>query len=255
MIAQSILGIALHDQYRDVEWIKATWFGNDWVTLAVAVPLLLIGRLFAARGSVRGLLLWLGLLGYAIYNYAFYLLGAALNIFFPLYVFTVVLAVATLILALSHMDVGQVAARFRSAFPVRLVSGSVMVVGTGLAFVWVTIWGGYVFAGHPTPIAPEDFKLVAALDLSLMIPVLTFGGVLLWRRNPWGFVMTAMASIQASLYLVVLAVNSGIAISRRIAEPPGELPIWCALTLFTGALTLLIVGNVEPEPLRSSRSE
>jgi len=27
-----------------VEWIKATWFGNDWVTLMVAVPLLVIAR-------------------------------------------------------------------------------------------------------------------------------------------------------------------------------------------------------------------
>jgi hypothetical protein len=31
-------------------------------------------------------LLWLGAVGYAFYNYAFYLFGAALNAFFPLYV-------------------------------------------------------------------------------------------------------------------------------------------------------------------------
>ena len=24
-------------QYRDVEWIRAKWFGNDWVMLVVAV--------------------------------------------------------------------------------------------------------------------------------------------------------------------------------------------------------------------------
>jgi hypothetical protein len=82
-------------QYRDVEWIRATWYGNDWVTLAVAVPLMLIGRVRARAGSARGLLLWLGVMGYAAYNYAFYLFGAALNVFFPLYVALLVLAGGT----------------------------------------------------------------------------------------------------------------------------------------------------------------
>lgn len=40
MVVQSSLGLLFQRQYRDVEWIKATWFGNDWVTLVVAVPLL-----------------------------------------------------------------------------------------------------------------------------------------------------------------------------------------------------------------------
>jgi hypothetical protein len=39
MLAQSLLGLLFQGQYRDVAWIKAAWFGNDWVTLIVAVPL------------------------------------------------------------------------------------------------------------------------------------------------------------------------------------------------------------------------
>ena len=33
MVVQSVLGLLFQEQYRDVESIKATWFGNDWVTL------------------------------------------------------------------------------------------------------------------------------------------------------------------------------------------------------------------------------
>ena len=62
MAAQSLLGLTLDHHYRDPDWIKATWFGNDWFTLLVAVPLLGISTACAARGSVRGLLLWLGTL-------------------------------------------------------------------------------------------------------------------------------------------------------------------------------------------------
>ena len=42
MAVQSALGVLFQGQYRDPEWIRAAWFGNDWVTLVVAVPLLLV---------------------------------------------------------------------------------------------------------------------------------------------------------------------------------------------------------------------
>ena len=119
MAVQSLLGLVLPGQYRDVEWIRTTWFGNDWVTLVVAVPLLVIALRLASRGSLRGQLLWLGMLGYGAYNYAFYLFGAALNVFFPLYAMLLVLSVAGLILALSRIDVSTLAAGFALRTPVR----------------------------------------------------------------------------------------------------------------------------------------
>lgn len=79
MLVQAVTGLLMPGQYGDVVWIAAAWFGTDWVTLIVAVPLLIVGLVGAARGSVRGVLLWLGLFGYAAYNDAFYPLGAALT--------------------------------------------------------------------------------------------------------------------------------------------------------------------------------
>ena len=39
MLVQAGLGLLLQEQYRDVAWVRAGWFANDWVTLVVAVPL------------------------------------------------------------------------------------------------------------------------------------------------------------------------------------------------------------------------
>ena len=243
------MGLVFQTAYRDVDWIRAAWFGNDWVTFLVAVPLLLTGFVRAAAGSIRGVLLWLGLIGYALYNYAFYLFGAAVNAFFPLYVAALVLAATVLILALAHIDARRVAESIRPTTPVRLIGGSLVFVGLGLATVWIAMWAGYIFAGRPTPVETEVFKLVAALDLSLMVPTLTVGGVLLWRRMPWGYVIAAIAATQGALYLFVLSVNSLVAIQRGIANPPGELPIWGTLTIFTAAVAVLVFANV-----RSDRS-
>ena len=247
MSTQALMGLAFRAAYRDVEWIRTTWFGNDWVTLVVAAPLLLIGLRRTAVGSVQGLLLWLGLIGFALYNYAFYLFGAALIAFLPVYVVAVVLAATVLILALSQIDASQFAHGVRPTAPVRLLGGSLMFIAVGLASAWIAMWAAYVFAGRPTPVEPEAFKLVAALDLSLMVPTLGIGGVLLWRRRPWGLVISAIASVQAALYLLVLSVNSVVSIHLGPTNAPGELPIWGTLTLITGTVALGLFASVRSE--------
>ena len=223
MLTQALMGLAFRAAYRDVEWIRTTWFGNDWVTLVVAAPLLLIGLRRTAVGSLRkGLLLWLGLIGFALYNYAFYLFGAALNAFLPVYVVAVVLAATVLVVALSQIDAIRFAHSVRPTAPVRLLGGSLAFIAVGLASAWIAMWAAYVFAGRPTPVEPEAFKLVAALDLSLMVPALGIGGVLLWRRRPWGLVISAIASVQSALYLLVLSVNSVVSIHSALRTLPAS---------------------------------
>lgn len=254
MASQSVLGLLFHDEYRDAEWIAATWFGNDLVTLTAGVPMLAIAFVSARRGSTRGGLLWLGALAYAAYNYAFYAFGAALNVFFPFYIVAVVLAVVTLTLAVAHLDVAQVASAFRSRTPVRLIGGYLALVGVGLATVWLATWAAYVFEGRATPVEPDAFRLVAILDLSIMVPLLVCGGLLLWRRDAWGYVIAAIASIQSSLYLSVLCVNSYIAIRRGLAAWPGELPTWSALALASIVATTLLLGSVTRQAANQSWS-
>jgi hypothetical protein len=244
MALQAILGLLLHDQYRDAAWITATWFGNDWFTLVAAVPLVVMALVLAGRDSIRGLLLWVGMLGYGSYNYAFYLFGAELNSFFPLYVLTCVLSSVTLMLVLSRTDVELVAASFDPHTPVRLVGGYLVFVGLGLSCVWLTVWAAYVFAGRATPVEPEAFKLVAALDLSMMVTALVGGGILLWRRRAWGYVIAVIAGVQASLYLMVLTVNTLIAIERGFAEAPGELPLWGTLAVLTSSAVVVLLSHV-----------
>lgn len=243
MLVQASLGLLMPDQYRDAAWIRATWYGNDWITLVAAVPLLWCGSRLEESGSIRGLLVVAGVAGYAVYNYAFYLFGAVLNTFFLLYVVSFLLGVVTLGRVVSRLDLTTLASSFRSGVPVRLIGGYLVFIAVGLAIVWLGIWAAYVFAGRPTPIEPEAFKVVAALDLSLMVPALAVGGVLLWKRRRWGYLIATMAAIQAALYLLVLSVNSAIAIRRDLASAPSELPIWAPLTLFTTAAAVVLLRN------------
>lgn len=241
MLVQSALGLLIPGAYRDVRWIRAAWFGNDLVTLFVVVPILIAALAFMRRGSQRARLVWLGTLGYGAYNYAFYLLGAALNAFFPIYILAFVTAVAALIIGLVQSDVHALAEGFSDRAPVRAIGCYYVFVAVGLSVVWLGMWAAYIYAGRSIPVGTEVFKLVAALDTTIMVPALAVGGVLLSSRRSWGYVVSAAAGIQASLYLLVLTVNSAVAIIRGLVEAPGELPVWGALLLPTAAVTVLLL--------------
>ena len=241
MATQAVLGLLASGAYRDVAWIKATWFGNDLVTLLVAAPLLLSALRYASRGSMRARLIWLGVFGYAVYNYTYYVLGAALNVFFAVYVLAFVVSAASLILGLVGTDAETVATAFSGRTAPRIIGGYYIFFAASLSVVWLGTWAAYVFAGRPTPLETGAFHLVAALDMTLMVPALMTAGVLLWRRRPWGYVIAAAAGIQASLYLLVLSANSVVAVSRGLAAAPGELPIWGTLMVLTFAATVWLV--------------
>lgn len=74
-----------------------------------------------------------------------------------------------------------------------------------LGAVWSVLWAGRVVAGAALPVGVEVFRVVAALDLTILVPVLVGGGCLFRRRRPWGYVLGAAAGVMGSGYLLVLA--------------------------------------------------
>jgi hypothetical protein len=204
---------------------------------------------------VRALLVYLGTVAYVAYNYAYYAVGAALNVFFPLYVGALVLSALILIAGMTRLHVADVGASFTSSTPTGVIGTGLAVIGTSLALVWIALWAGYVFFGRPTPVEPEAFKIVAALDLTLMVPLLTIGGLSLRRKRNWGYVMATMAAVQATLYLLVLSVGSLVAVRRGLAESPGELPIWASLATLTGGLAIALLVHVRVASTRAITTE
>jgi hypothetical protein len=51
MTLQAVLGLLLQGEYRDLPWVAATWFGNDWITLVASVPTMTLARVRMRNGS------------------------------------------------------------------------------------------------------------------------------------------------------------------------------------------------------------
>lgn len=230
MTVQAGVGVLAPWMYRDSGWVTAAWYGNDLITLLAAVPLLTWALVAAGRGSLRAALVWYAMLGYAIYNYAYYLFGAALNAMFPLYAALFVLPLFALILALGHVDAAAIAGRFATAMPRRWIAGYMVFTGMGLALAWTAQWAAYIFAGAIPSIGVEPFRLVAAMDLTVMVPWFIAGAILLLRRNRWGVLVAPIILLKGATYTLVLTAGSTVAALRGIEGTAEQIPIWAVWT-------------------------
>ena len=110
MVVQAGLGLAVSGLYPEQPWAVAAFRGNDLVTLLVAAPVLAVALVASRRReSSASVLVWLGMLHYGVYNYAYYSFGAAFNSAFLLHVAALVASLGGLLMLATSIDAGRAA--------------------------------------------------------------------------------------------------------------------------------------------------
>lgn len=201
----------LGDLYRDNTLVTAAYRGNDLVTLVVVVPLVIVSLIFAARGSQRWLLVWLGCLSYLLYNYIFYMYGAVFNPIFLVYVAIVAVSLWGLILGLAQVDAEQIRRNFNDRTPVKWISCFMLLIPVIIGGIEISQVVGYFSSGIvPTAITQTGHPtgVVYATDLGFLMPAIVVGAVLLWKRRPWGYVLGMIVMIKGVTYPLALVAMS-----------------------------------------------
>lgn len=245
-ICGSMAGILIDRIYmRETSAWAAQGVGQDVANLLI-FPCFLVLAYYAARGSLKAFLAWVGLLVYAAYTYAIYAFDVHFGPLFLLYVAVFGLAIWALVGSLASIDPTRVKASFASPGPTRLVSAFLMTVAGGFSLLWL---GEDLPAmlGDDTPAGLVDTGLltnpVHVLDLSVFLPACMLAGVLLRQRRPWGFclapiVLCAQAAIGLGIVtLTIVAAGRGEDASVGVAAGIGTLmvaQILLALRLLQG---------------------
>ena len=207
MAVSSAVGLWIPGLYQESPEIGAELRAYDLVTLLLATPLLVGALVVERRGSLGARLVWLGLLMYVGYNYAIYVFGSSFNDMFLVHVALLPLTVAAAVLLCRNLDAAAVRGRFRPGTPVRSISVVLMLLGLGLAGMWVFYSLRFAFTGAP----PDESELVLpmqavhlayVLDLTFFAPACVLASILLWRRDSWGFVLATAVLVFGALYQV-----------------------------------------------------
>jgi len=251
-ITASAGGLLFNNPYQDNAFVTAVWKGNDLVTIFAAVPILIAVIIFSMRGCQHAQLIWFGMLDYTLYNFAFYLFRAAFNGFFLIYTALVALSITALIFGLLKIDVRGIVQKFLQATPTKWISAYMLFTAVGLTAVDVFQSVRYIFnsqvpniivrTGHITSVVP-------ALDLTLLVPWIILGAVWLWRRQPWGYIITAILAVKGTVYTLALTSASLSASQAGYTESSSEVPLWAVLSMGFLAASALLLTN-----LRKGRS-
>ena len=255
MIVSSVAGLWIPGLYQDPLEVGAMLRAYDLVTLALAAPLLVGSLVMARRGSLGAQLTWLGVLMYSVYNYAIYVFGPAFNDMFLVHVTVLPLSIAAAVLLLLNLDADEVRGRFRPGTPVRSISVALLLVGLGLAGMWVFHSLRFAFTeappGESELVLPmQAVHLAYALDLALFVPGCVLASVLLWRRNCWGYVLVPAVLVFGALYQVNYMVALVFQAEAGVPGAPGFDP---AEPFIAGVfLVAVVIMGVSMRPARVS---
>lgn len=218
----------------------------DFVRLLVGIPLLLVAFVLYLRGSLRGTMLLIGSLASFSYQYLLWTFDWAYNSLFLVYVALFSLSLWTLALVLASVDPAQARAAIGECFPVRTVADFCFATGGLLLFKCLgEIMPGLGSEAMPA-VATGYYTLVdQALDLGLLTPFCVLTGVLLLRREAFGYLLSSsglMLFLCVGLSVIAGEIMLGLSTGRiNVAG----VAIFSIFVCVAGALLVAVLASVK----------
>ena len=237
--------------YWDTLSAAAQTQANDLITLVVGLPLLAVGGWLAFRGSLRGQLLLTGTLGYFLYTYLSMCMLVAYNGLFLVYVALFALSLYAFALSLMGVDVATLPGHFAARFPRGWVAGLLFLVGGFLLAAWLgRVVPELLHPQIPAALENTTTRVIQAMDLALVAPLAVVGGVLLLRRQPWGYLLASVVVLKG---LTLALAVSAMAINMTLAGVPdsmGFMAPFLVLTALNLAAGVVLLRNIHGATLQ-----
>ena len=228
--------------------ILAQALGQDLFSLLVALPGLVISAIFTGRGSLRARVVWLGILGYLIYSYAFLAFNVHFNILFLVYTALLGCSLYAFLGGIFSVDIEKMKSgddRDRTAKVVSIFLATVMVL---FYFNWLieivpALWLG----GVPRSVRELGVPAYAihVLDMAILLPAFGISAWGLWRRKTWGV-------LSAGILLILILTLSGWILTVSAAEWLAGFPVpagrFILYTVLLSVAAILSIGYLKRIP-------
>jgi hypothetical protein len=252
-LVAAVGGLFLDKLYTDTSsFALNAWYANDIIIIAVDLPLMIAALILAIRGSLRGQLVWLGMVEFTIYNYSYYLFGAALNSLFLVYVALFSLSMYTIVFGLIYLDYNRIDKSFKKKTPVKGISIFMILLAVILGGAWILQWVNFVRTGTPPQIminVNSANNLVASLDLTFVVPLCFVAAYYLWKRRPIGFVLTVMLNVKGFVYNLILILGSFVQQQAGVKGAIDLVPLWVILCI--GCLSSFVILLINMKPVQN----
>ena len=212
--------------------------GTALVILVLGIPALLIAMWSTAKGSIRALIVWLGVIAYLSYNAVMFIFATPFNQLFLFYVAMFSLSFWSATSILHQVDVEALRARFSPRLPVRGLAAYALAIVALNGLTWLRNVVPSVLSSTP-PSWLDGTGLgthpVYVLDLAFWLPLMAVAAFWLWHRRPWGYLLVG------SILIMWVVESVGVAVDQWMgsAADPASTVASAAMTPVFGVLALV----------------
>ncbi|MFC7212713.1 hypothetical protein ACFQO4_01290 [Saliphagus sp. GCM10025334] len=252
------VGLFLPGFYRDAPVLLPQLYGQDLLTLGVALPVFAVALYAAHRGSLRGYVVWLGVDGYLLYTYATYAFMTAFNELYLVYTTLLWLTLVTFVGGMARLDATSVK-RSVETLSIRPYVAFQVLLAVLVAFLWLAEVLPAIGSGT-APASVVDASLptsvIHSLDLGIVLPAFILSAHWLHTRRAWGYAFTAVLLVKAAtLGLAVLTMAAFMLRDGQVVPMP-VLAVFGFLSLSSlvllGRFLSSMGTNDEPTASRTS---
>ncbi len=229
---------------------------QDIVTLFLGVPVLIFALYLARKGSLKGRLLLIGILGYFLYTYASYSFLVMYNPLFLVYVFLMGASFFGFTLTMMSWDGVDLSKYFSPKLPVNFIGGFLMFLAVMIGHMWL---GRIIpsLAKGSVPIGLEHYTtlVIQGLDLGFVIPAAFLSGLLLIQRKPFGYLLApvimikGVALLTAIIAMIIGMVKAGVKVSMV------EMALFPVFDLIAISCLILMMKNIKESDYKPNKSK
>lgn len=215
---------------------------QDYVTLLVGIPLLLISFLLATKDTLKGKFLLAGTLGYFTVTYIFFLCMAMFNALFLLWVAIASASFYAFIMTLLSFRLTNLKQYFSPKLPVKPIGAFLIFNTIMIGFLWLGVVLPPLIDGTIYPPELEHYTtlIVQALDLSILLPASFLSGWLLIKKRPFGYLLAPMYLV--FLFILMTALTGKIIGMNLVGADVGPaiiiIPLINAIAILCTIITL-----------------
>jgi len=248
LFVAAVGGLVAPGLYHDAPSWKAQARGVNLVDLVVALPTLQVAMALSTRGSWRAQVVWLGVLGYVLYDAVIFAFDIVFNRFFLLYVGLLSLAGFALLAMLSRLDRTSVRARFSLSTPIRSVSLYLVIVATLFFLAWMKDIIPAIINGT-TPPTITDAKIptnpVYVLDLGFLIPLYVLSAIWLVSRRAWGYLLSGVLLVLNTLLSLSIISSTAFQYANDRSTSLAVIPLFGIIAVVSIVLGIRYLGAIQ----------
>jgi hypothetical protein len=218
---------------------------QDFVTLFLGVPLLLLSLFLARKDSLKGKLLLTGTLGYFLYTYASYSFLSMYNTLFLIYVVLMSASFFAFMLMTMSFNIQGLPRAFSDKLPVKFIGGFLLFTSILFGIMWL----GKIIPPLFDQVPPEGLEhyttlVIQALDLGFVVPAGVMAGIFIIRKQPFGYLLAPILIIKEITLLTAMSAMVILQIINGIIVSPVVLILVLALNIIVIYIMFLIMKNV-----------